>query len=278
MADDIRERARQILSEVPPLGQQINSVGPTAGKFVKMTGTSQATLEANWKTGGIMTTCNAFVGWFGRELGSKNYLGRFDLETMVKKWGKEHAWIPATSGAQPKYGDIFRSKKFHVGISLDFEGGLWNTAESGQGGSKTGYDIIKRKQTAWDAGTLQGWVDIELLLTDGAVQQKPAAANAGVPVPDWLPGWWAVNWRHQTFYYFFDRSCGVSWTLVQPANPSQPPAGARDKGNVTIEPMNVISIVWGATGSIEKLVKAPTVNQQMGGTWNGKEALSAVKL
>jgi hypothetical protein len=274
MANDIRERAQQILTEVPPFGQQINSVGPTAAKFVKLTGTTQATLEANWKTGGIMTTCNAFVGWFGRELGSKNYLGRFDLETMVKKWGKEQAWVPATSGAQPKYGDIFKAKKFHVGISLDFEGGLWNTAESGQGGSKIGYDILKRKRTPWDPALMQGWVDIELLLGDGAAQPK----SSTIPVPDWLPGWWAVSWRQDMYYYFFDRSFGVSWTLVKPASPLHPPAGARDKGKVTIEPMNVVSIVWGATGSVEKLVKTPTTNEQMGGTWNGKEALSAVKL
>lgn len=275
MADNIRERAKQILSEVPPLGQQINSVGPTAAKFLKMTGTSQATLEANWKTGGIMTTCNAFVGWFGREIGSKNYLGRFDLETMVKKWGNEQAWIPASSGAQPKYGDIFKAKKFHVGISLDFEGGMWNTAESGQGGSKIGYDIIKRKQTPWDPSTLQGWVDIGVLLgeeTTVGVQKNSA------PVPDWLPGWWVVSWRHESYYYFFDRSFGVSWTLVKPSSPAQPPAGARDKGKVSVEPLNVVSIVWGATGSVEKLVKTPTINEQMGGTWNGKEALSAVKL
>jgi hypothetical protein len=277
MADDIRERARQILSEVPPLGQQINSVGPTAAKFLKMTGTSQATLEANWKTGGIMTTCNAFVGWFGRELGSKNYLGRFDIETMLKKWGKEHAWVPATSGAQPKYGDIFRPKKFHMGISLDFTGGMWNTAESGQGGSKTGYDIIKRKQASWDPSLLQGWVDIELLLGDAPAADTPVQ-KPGVPVPEWLPGWWAVGWRHQTFYYFFDRSFGVSWTLVQPSSPSQPPAGARDRGNVTLEQLNGISIVWGATGSVEKFVKDPANNTQMSGTWNGKEALTAVRL
>jgi hypothetical protein len=276
MADDIRERARQILSEVPPLGQQINSVGPTASKFVRMTGTSQAVLEANWKTGGIMTTCNAFVGWFGRELGSKNFLGRFDIDTMVKKWGKEHAWIPVSSGAQPKYGDIFRPKKFHMGISLDFAGGMWNTAESGQGGSKTGYDIIKRKQTQWDPSAMQGWVDIELLLGDGTV--APSVQKSTAPVPDWLPGWWVISWRHETYYYFFDRNFGVSWTLVKPSSPSQPPAGARDKGTVTMEPINVVSIVWGATGSVEKLVKTPTTNEQMGGTWNGKEALSAIRL
>ncbi|SRR5215204_240748 len=276
MASDIRERARQILAEVPPFGQQINSVGPTAGKFTKMTGSSQAILEANWKTGGIMTTCNAFVGWYGTQLGSKNYLGRFDIDTMVKKWGKEHAWIPASSGAQPKYGDIFRPKKFHIGISLDFEGGMWNTAESGQGGSKTGYDILKRKRSTWDPSLLQGWVDIALLFGEAPEEEQPKASTA--PVPDWLPGWWVVSWRHETYYYFFDRSFGVSWTLVQPSSASQPPAGARDKGQVTIEPFNVVSIVWAATGSVEKFVKTPTTNEQMGGTWNGKEALSAVRL
>jgi len=79
MSNDIRERAKPILSVVPPLGQQINSVGATADLFTKLTGKTQAQLQSNWDGGGIMTTCNEFVGWFGTQLGSTKYLGRFDL-------------------------------------------------------------------------------------------------------------------------------------------------------------------------------------------------------
>ena len=137
MGDDIRERAKQILSAVPPLGQQINSDGPTAALFTKLTGgVTHERLVKNWEKGGIMTTCNEFVGWFGQALGSKDYLGRFDIETYLAKAGKGLAWVPAGSDARPKYGDIFRPTSFHIGISLDFEGDTWNTVESGQGGPK----------------------------------------------------------------------------------------------------------------------------------------------
>src|SRR5262245_15310311 len=136
----IRERARQILdAEVPPLGQQITSVGPTADKFVKLTGISQATLEANWATGGKMTTCNGFTGWYSRALGSNIYLGRFDLDTYLPKMGKGEAWIKSTPDNRPKYGDICRYAHFHVGVSLDFDGDIWNHADSGQGGRSTGF-------------------------------------------------------------------------------------------------------------------------------------------
>ena len=92
----MRERAKEILSAVPPLGQQINSDGPTAALFTKL-------------TGGVT----------------------------------------------------------HMGISLDLEGDTWNTVQSGQGGPKAKRDIIKRKQTTYDASKLQGWVDLELYFGSG---------------------------------------------------------------------------------------------------------------
>ena len=80
MSNDIRERAKQILSVVSPLRKQINSVGATADLFTKLTGKTQAQLQSNWDGGGIMTTCNEFVGRFGTQLGSTKYLGRFDQD------------------------------------------------------------------------------------------------------------------------------------------------------------------------------------------------------
>src|SRR5262245_41988494 len=160
---EVRDRAAKVLSEVPPLGQQITSVGPTAAQFTKMTGVTQATLAANWATGGIMTTCNAFTGWFSKAVGCKEYLRRFDLDTYLPKSGKGYAWVKSDGTNRPGYGDIVRFKSFHVGVSLDFEGDTWNTAESGQGGPKMGYDVLKRKQKSpYDGSKVLGWVDLDL--------------------------------------------------------------------------------------------------------------------
>jgi hypothetical protein len=268
MSNDIRDRAKQILSVVPPLGKQINSVGATADLFTKLTGKTQAQLQSNWDGGGIMTTCNEFVGWFGTQLGSTKYLGRFDIEAELTRMSKGQAWVSAKSGARPKYGDIFRPKKFHMGISLDFEGDKWNTVESGQGGPKSGFDIIKRKQTSWDFSALQGWVDLELYF---------GPAQIG-PVPVWLVGWWKVTWRGRAYYYYFDRGREVKWTQMLPQNTSQPPPVAQDTGRVVVEALNVITIRWSASGTVEKFVKAPVVIEQMGGTWNDQEPLTAVKM
>jgi hypothetical protein len=162
------------------------------------------------------------------QFGSEKYLGRFDIEAELTRMSKGKSWVSAKSGARPKYGDIFRPKKFHMGISLDFEGDKWNTAESGLGVPKTGFDIIKRKQ----ADALQGWVDLELYF-DSASQIGPNARLAG-------------------------RLVGT--------------------GIVGVEPFSVITIRRTTSGTVKKFVKAPVVIEQMGGTWNGKEPLTAVKM
>lgn len=133
---------------------------------------TQATLEENWKGGGILTSCNAFVNVYATTLGSKKDLGRFDIDKKLAEWGKGLAWVPSGGDARPKYGDIFLripppepGKKYsdiHMGISLDFKGIDWNTAEGGQGGKTTTYDIIKRKHSTYPPNGLKGWVDLEL--------------------------------------------------------------------------------------------------------------------
>jgi hypothetical protein len=141
--------------------------------------------------------------------------------------------------------------------------------ESGQGGPKAKRDIIKRKQTTFDASKLQGWVDLELYFG--------SAAQVG-PVPEWLIGWWKVIWRGQTYYYYFDRNRLAKWTQVQPQDTSQPPLVARDTGNFAVEGLNSVTTRWGATGSVEKFSRVPETDDQMGGTWNGTEPLSAAKM
>jgi hypothetical protein len=274
MANDIRERAKEYLKAVPPLGQQITSTGATAALFTKLTGVTQATLEANWANGGIMTTCNEFVGHYGKALGSKDYLGRFDIDAYLKKVGKGHAWAPRTADARPKYGDVFLlrdAKHLHMGVSLDFEGDQWNTVESGQGGPKMKCDVIKRKQQDYNGCVHIGWVDLELYFD--------AASQLGA-VPDWLVGWWTVTWRGQTYYYYFDRNRQVKWTQGPPDDASKPPPVCRDTGSFGVEGAAAVTVRWGGTGSVEKfgLLPAATAELQMGGTWNGTEPLTAVKM
>ena len=191
MASDIRKRAEaeEYLKVVPALGLQITSNGSTAALFTKLTGATQAALESNWSKGGIWTTCNEFVGHYGATLGSKDYLGRFDIDAQLKKLGKSIAWAPRTDDSRPKYGDIFlvrSATSLHMGISLNFEGDIWNTAESGQGGPKAKCDIIKRKRGNYADRNHIGWVDLELYF-DTTAQLSP--------VPEWLAGWWKVIWR-----------------------------------------------------------------------------------
>lgn len=280
----IRDRARDILSVVPPIGQQINSVGSTAQLFTQLTGTSQATLEQNWAGGGKMTTCNGFTGWFGNQLGSKLYLGRFDLDTYLPKQGKGDAWIKSTPDNRPKYGDICRFAKFHVGVSLDFEGDIWTHADSGQGGRTAGFDIIKRirDKEPYSYQKLLGWVDIEIYFgessgTGAATGTTATPDQPANPVPDWLHGWWDVRWRGQSFYYYFDRSREVGWTQIAPLDRSRPAMFYNDKGKLAIGVPNALSIVWNKTGSVEKF-ENPLNTPKMAGTWNDKEPLAATKM
>ena len=89
MSNDIRERAKQILSVVPPLGKQINSVGATVDLFTKLTGKTQAQLQSNWDGGGIMTTCNEFVGWFGTQC-DKRSLVRLGHGGKIRQSARGH--------------------------------------------------------------------------------------------------------------------------------------------------------------------------------------------
>lgn len=271
---DIRNRAREILSAVPLPPGQINSDGATAALFTKMTGMTHSYLQSEWAKGSKLTSCNAFTGWFARELGSEKYLGRFDLDTYLPKIGKEHAWVKSTPDVRPKFGDICRHRHFHVGVSLDFEGDVWNRCDGGQGGKNAGRDIIKRIRgtQAYDHTKLIGWIDIELYFGAGA---QPSTQTS--PVPEWLVGWWKVMWRSQAYYYYFDRNHQAKWTQVVPQKTSQPPASARDTGKVSVESSAAFSVRWNNTGTVEKFSRVGTKNE-MKGTWKGLEPMSGTKL
>ena len=116
------------------------------------------------------------------------------------------------------------------------------------------------------------------MLRRSRVPESRSTAAPTSPFPEWLVGWWKVPWRGQTYYYYFDRDRQAKYTLTMPSNTSQPPLRADDTGSVTLEPNNSVTIRWGATGSVEKFSSVPGSNEQMRGTWNATEQLTADKM
>jgi len=128
------------------------------------------------------TTCNEFVLRVGFAIQSPIPLGQFYIDNVLRKAGFEDAWVPANSGERPGLGDPFVvTSRGHMGVSEKFIGDQWFTIESGQGGHKLGYDIVKRKENPWNPAKILGWVNIDELML------------LAQPAPDWLSGWWVVD-------------------------------------------------------------------------------------
>jgi hypothetical protein len=280
---DIRGEARKILAVVPEKGQ-IASNGSTAITFTKLTGITQKMMEDDWedrkvnKKPGALTACNGFVGWYARTLratvaGTKapaDYLGGFELEAIITKIGMGHAWVKCTQDARPKYGDIYRHAiHYHVGVALDFDGDIWKHVDAGQGGPKTGYDILKqtRDDKPYDFKDLKGWIDIEVYY--GTSPQKG-------PIPAWLAGWWKVTWRGATYYYyFFNPDRKVQWVQSPVSNVTLPPAAADDTGTFAVDGP-IVTTRW-TTGTVE-IFNQGTAANQMAGTWRGSEPIASEKM
>lgn len=282
---DIRKKAKDFLDQVPP-NKDVTSNGSTAALFTKLTGSSQAALQATWKledvekkkrrdagqsTAGLptTTTCNAFVVQLGNAIGSPIPLGQFDIEQKLKKAGLGEAWIPANSGKKPGYGDVFKPRKVHMGVSLDFTGDLWNTVESGQGGPgldyTKGFDIIRRKQQKWESTSLEGWVDIEILM------------KIATKAPKWMIGWWRfeVN-ATKLFVWLPERGSAQSFDMPPP-NVKQPPTNEGKKGEITLDAdLGGATIVWAGGAVTDTLRHLPNVDYMLGN--RGGAQLQAYKL
>lgn len=159
----IRDKARNVLDLYLPASKIITSDGATAKTYQTMSGgiTHQMLLN-NWANGGQLTCCNGFVGWYGSQLGSKTYLGGFDLKGIVTKAGNPEAWVDSTSDNWPRYGDILRHTAFHVDVALDFDDDVLVRAAGGQGGKSAGHDIIRRVRGTgpYDPKKIMGWISI----------------------------------------------------------------------------------------------------------------------
>lgn len=203
MLSAIRERAKvEWIDKIPPLGREVTSDGNMA-LFTELTGgapvegfpSRHAWLLDQWDVKHKdTTTCNEFVGAYGRKLGFVGNLGRFNIAEYLKSIGRGEAWVPSTPDAKPKYGDICRFRSFHMGIALTWdydssaeEPWTWYTVESGQGGKSSRHDIIRRKKypdlgnlpnptPRYTSELLRGWVDIEILFGQQAGADESLSA------------------------------------------------------------------------------------------------------
>lgn len=250
--DDVRAKAKAFLDQLPDY-TDVTSNGTYGALFTTLTGMSQEGLQKTWatediakaerrkegkSTAGLPTTtsCNGFTGKLSNAVNAPIYLGRFDLEAEMKRQGVSEAWVPAASGKKPLCGDVFKMKKFHVGVSIDFTGDVWNTAEGGQGGPgqdyTKGFDIVKRKHQTWDPSKLEGWVDIEVL------------ARIAVKAPKWMQGWWRFEIGAVKEYVFVPEK-GVARAFPQAPASLKPVAEGGRSGALEVEPGgNRVNIAW----------------------------------
>lgn len=272
----IRTLARSIIDGKIPKTGEILSEGPTEDLFKEVTGLDQGDLLWSWTGGGNLTSCNAFTGWFSRKIGSDTSLGFFELESELKKQGREIAYVSASSGARPKYGDIFRATSFHVGVSLDC-GSEWETAEGGQGGKTRGVDSVCRKKRPYNAANVQGWIDIDLYF---------AAMRQSQMLPALLTGWWKVTDGATTDYWWFgtaQENKNLLYKKLQrvasaPTNLSQGPANPLEIGNFVLGRDGKVTVSWKNKPVGEKLGQSlGTGEKTMKGTRNGLP-ITAVKL
>lgn len=225
--------------ENPALEAALNAEFPTNKLFQKYTGTTQVTLMNNWAGGGKLTTCNSFVGTAGRIMGAKDFLGQFELKEFLTKSGKGYAWVDASSGRRPNYGDIFRPESFHMGVSLGFDGDNWLTVEAGQGGRGRGCDAVKRKQQSYSPVSLKGWCDMRLYLSE-----KP-------PMPDWMVGTWVVYCGSETHHYQINPYAEAIYYPFKPFGNTGNEI-ATDTGKISMQGADNFTILWSKKGGIEK--------------------------
>ncbi len=293
MADDYKAKLEKFIADIPmPPGQIVSGQAfpapytaefkkkledpaftktvKTDPLFLKYTRTEHLTLIKNWANGGIMTTCNGLVGLCGAAMGAREFLGQFELEALLRKGGKGHAWVPADSGKRPGYGDVFRPVSYHMGVSLGFDGDDWLTVESGQGGSKMGFDVIKRKTHKFIPSHLLGWCDIRLYL-----DPRP-------PVPDWLVGTWVIYCGKDVYSYIINQYYDVAyypWKMIGGPQKAVP----MDTGTVSFQGSDAFTVTWSKEGGAERFKyerfdSFPGIMEKVSGTSSRGEPLKGVRL
>jgi len=235
----VRKFAMELIDKEVPEGAEYRSNDPNS-KFTRVTDYTQQTLQSNWNSGGIMTACNGFTGWYSRQLAQKfnpklPSINAFDIPKTLKGAGRSEAWVPSSKSERPREGDILSHQTLHVDVCMGFADGHLLRVGAGQGGKAMGFDRVGRVkgQNAYDPAKLKGWVNIDLLYG--------AQALTGM---EWLIGWWTVT-DANTWYYYFAPGGAVQYTKVKPAVTSAPLA-ADNKGSYTYT-NPTLTISWSET-------------------------------
>jgi hypothetical protein len=246
--------------------------------FTTLTGLTHRKLLNNWKDGGLLTSCNAFVMKAGQAVGVRG-LGGFNVEETMIGLSKRHCWITPMSGEKPQYGDVFESRSrtpgndyenLHVGISLSVEGDDWYTIEGGQGGPGSGVDRVARVKRKYDTKHLLGWVDMRLL------------ASGQGPLPDWLIGNWMIYAGNQNYVYSFNRYGEVTQKAYRPPAGSAGNVPDVDTGKVSVSG-DTATVTWGREGGQEtftydRMNSFSGLNERMKGVAADGSAMQGVRL
>ena len=93
--ETLREKIQEWLYKIPEV------VASTDPMFVTLTGLTQATLKKNWDGGGILTSCNSFVGHVAQEIGvpRKSCLAKGVLDISAADKEVPGCWVSASSTA-----------------------------------------------------------------------------------------------------------------------------------------------------------------------------------
>jgi len=186
-----REKAKQIIDSIP--NRDIRSSGPDAKIFLDMTGTAHKVMQDNWNNGGIMTAYNGWTGTFSTKLG-RGGLGVFDLASVAGG-----AWVACDGSVKPQFGDVFRCKKLHVGVVLEYyDNHEALVIEAGQGGKSSGFDILRRSRKPFGPNEIMGWVNIDVWLDPAELEKEKLRKS--------LKGTWTVEVNGQKRAYVFPAS------------------------------------------------------------------------
>lgn len=246
--------------------------------FVTLTGLTHRRLLNNWKDGGLLTSCNAFVMKAGQAVGVQG-LGGFDVENTMISLSKRHCWMTPLSGEKPQFGDVFETRSrtpgkdyenLHVGISLSVEGEDWYTIEGGQGGPGSGVDRVARVKRKYSTKSLLGWVDLRLL------------ASGQGPIPDWLIGNWMIYAGDQNYIYSFNRYGEVSQKAYRPPAGLANQVPGLDTGKVSVSG-DTATVRWAREGGMEVFTydrtnSFPGLNELMKGVAADGSPMKGVRL
>jgi len=217
--------------------------------FTTLTGITHEGLLTNWAVGGLLTSCNGFVGKAGAAMGAKGF-GGFNVEKMLQGINKGHCWLTPAPDRFPRYGDIFETRShtpgkdylnIHVGVSLEVDGTKWHTIEGGQGGPRSGVDRVFRCVRTYNTEHLLGWVDM-----------KSFVANTP-PLPDWLIGAWLIYGEDKKYVYNINRISEVTEHVFMGLGVKATSATVLDSGRLTLGTGDNAEIRWNGNGGVEKL-------------------------